>query len=199
LLAKAYEAAGRSLEAAQAYQSVINEPTADPQRRGDAAARAGLLFLRQKMPLAAVEIGVKALMIEGDNAKALRAGWSPATGAAIRLMLARGFFDRGDYARSGILLQDYLTAGAAASPDDTAIARLLLARSEEKLGRAEAEKAALDALLNDAATPPLYADQAREMQKLIAWDKAHPRWAVLKADPRGESAATTETAAAQLP
>jgi tetratricopeptide (TPR) repeat protein len=177
LLAKVYGRLGEPLQAAQAFQAVAENPHAPIEDRGTAFLTAGNLFLDAGLPLQSIELGIKAIMLEGDARNNDPPAWNAATGNALRLMLAQSYLARGDTPRGDILLEYYL-ARPEGSAGDRAMARLLAAQTRRRLGRLEDAIAHCQAVLDNEATPRLYADQARTLIKLLAWDKDHPRWAI---------------------
>jgi hypothetical protein len=189
LLAEAYRQLGMPLLAAQAFQTVVERPDAVGEQRGQAALAAGQLFLDNRMPLQAIEIGVEALLLENDVLKAKHAPWNAATSRALRLMLARAFYERADLKRAGLLLQDCLDLPDGLSAEDVALARMLSAQCQQRLGHPAAARAACQAILADKNSPRLYSGQARQMQALLDWDAQRPQWAVL-ARPADDQAKT---------
>lgn len=184
-LSEAYKQNNQPLEAAQAYQSLANTPGIAATRRGTALLKAGEIFMQRSMPVQAVEIGLKSLIFEKEVLDQNKGnGWDAQTGSNLRLMLARAYTAREDYARARIILGDLLRRPAL-SAEDKAQARLMLGDGALRLGHPQEALQIYQQTDQDDATPPLWKNAARDRLKTFDWDRDHPQWTINSAAPLG--------------
>jgi hypothetical protein len=183
-LATACLKTGQPLEAAQVWQNLSRRPGVAPKAAGEALAHAGELFLDQGLPVQTLELGLQGLLLEKQWLEQPAVGaWDPATGNALRLMLARAYQARGDFLRAMIVLDD-ASKRSGLTRDEKAQATLMMGDCRRRLGQGEAAVQAYQALAGDPGAPGPWRASAGQWLKVLAWDRDNPQWKIERPAPR---------------
>ncbi|MEN6626561.1 MAG: hypothetical protein ABFD69_10070 [Candidatus Sumerlaeia bacterium] len=174
-LARSYAAAGRPLDAAQAWQLLASTPGLDSNLLAAALTESGHLFLHAGMPLQTIELALRGLVNEKQSVAAGREPWPVKTSIDLRLMLAQAYSEKGDLPRATIAVEDLLAQNEL-QPEIQAQARLLLASCRKRLNQTREALEVYESVAKDARTPAPWRHYAQVIANTIRWDLSHPNW-----------------------
>ncbi|MCH8333552.1 ATP-dependent Clp protease ATP-binding subunit, partial [Candidatus Sumerlaeota bacterium] len=172
VLAGVYADMGRNLEAAQALEELASGSDLAADERGNVWARAGNIYLEESMTDHAIEIGLRALILEdehqGNSSSPL---WDVAVGNRLRLMLGRAFYEQGDFERASITLRDYLNRDGL-HPGEKGMGGYLLSASQRLRGEVADARTTLENAQSDFSIPEIWRKASAEALATLQWEEA---------------------------
>ena len=172
VLAGVYADMGRNLEAAQALEELASGSDLTADERGNVWARAGNIYLEESMTDHAIEIGLRALILEdehqGNSSSPL---WDVAVGNRLRLMLGRAFYEQGDFERASITLRDYLERDGL-HPGEKGMGGYLLGASQRLRGEVADARTTLENAQSDFSIPEIWRKASSQALATLLWEEA---------------------------
>lgn len=165
-----YEENDRPLLAAQTLEQIARNGELKSEERGQAWILAGHFYLDQGMTKQAIEIGLRALIFEDEQAsRGAHSKWEEVVAIDLRLFLGTAYFKVQDYTKSSLALEDLLQR-VALNPDQHALAQYLLGENRKRLGELEGAREMHQTARRNGELPRLWRNASTEALATLDWD-----------------------------